>query len=112
MSDNPIEVPVGEWFDIPKGLTAVPDTYHDSHGVLRSSTNFAIAVWHNGKKGVPPCAYRVTKPSEIRYAENGAPWCPVCFEANEQKAAIRELFGPTQDRIVPIDPTAKDFKDF
>lgn len=112
MPDNPIEVPVGEWFDVPTGLTAVPDTYHDARGVLRSSANHAIAVWHNGSKGKPPCDYRVIDEAQIRYADNGAPWCPKCWGDNEKKAAVAKIFGPTKDVAKVVDPTNKNFKDF
>lgn len=107
------DIPVGEWVDVPKGMTIAPDTYVDAHGVLRSSVNHAIAVWHNRTRGNPPCGYRVTKSSEIVYdPDTGAPWCPVCFEVNKKKAALRMLFGPIEDQVQPFDPTDRDFRDF
>lgn len=87
------EIPVGEWIDVPKGMIAAPNTYVDGHGVLRHSGNHAIAVWHNRIRGNPPCEVRVTRPDEICYDSNGAPWCPKCYMDNIAKAKIKEVFG-------------------
>ena len=89
-----VSVPVGEWFDVPKGLVVAPETYTDRHGVLRSSVNHAIAVWHNGRRGVPPCEFRVMTVDEIEYDPvTGAPWCPVCHAANESRKRIETIFN-------------------
>ena len=112
MSES-FDVPVGEWVDVPKDFVAAPDTYVDAHGVLRSSVNHAIAVWHNRKRGFEPCSYRVTKPDQIAYdPATGAPWCPKCFADKEKKRKLELMFGPPKDQLPVVDPTAKDFKDF
>jgi hypothetical protein len=86
-----ISVPQGEWFDVPKGFVMAPGTYTDSQGVLRDSTNDSIVVWHNGFKGLPPCHFKVMRPAQIVYVNEGngaAPWCPRCAEYNRIKKAL------------------------
>lgn len=82
---NNIEVPVGEWIDVPLGMIAAPDTYVDDKGVLRSAGDDSCVVWHY--KG---CLKTGIHASEIVYAEDtGAPWCPSCW----QKKQLMEVFG-------------------
>lgn len=82
---NYIEVPVGEWIDVPAGMVAAPDTYVDDKGVLRSVGDDSCVVWHY--KG---CMKRGIHASEIVYDEsNHAPWCPACW----QKKRLMEVLG-------------------
>lgn len=82
---NNIEVPVGEWVDIPAGMIPAVDTYVDSAGVLRSVGDDSCVVWHY--KG---CTKRGIHASEIVYAEDtNAPWCPTCW----QKKRVTEVFS-------------------
>ena|ERR1700759_193950 len=92
-SGESVEVPVGEWVDVPAGMVAAPGTYVDGSGVLRSSSNHAIAVWHNRKRGRPPCDFRVIRPDQITYV-GGAPWCPRCAEYNRISEVLKN-----QDKV-------------
>lgn len=92
--DETVNVPEGEWVDVPKGMVAAPGTYVDSFGVLRSSGDGSCVVWHN--RG---CQKRGIQPHEIIYGENKAPWCPKCWEENEpkrqkkaQESKVKKLF--------------------
>jgi hypothetical protein len=75
------DVPVGQWVNVPKGMTVVEGCYVDPVGILRFIENNAPAVWHHPsgcKYHQPPCKRRITDPSEIFYDDNNAPWCPDC----------------------------------
>ena len=88
------EAPAGKWVDVPKGMIAVPGTYVDDHGVLRSVKDDSCVVWHkvwteeNGENSKNyrkvHCQRRGIHPSEIVYdPATGAPWCPECWERRE-----------------------------
>lgn len=84
---NNIEVPVGEWIDVPAGMLAVPNTYVDDKGVLRSVGDNSCVVWHY--KG---CEKKGIHDSEIVYdPDTNAPWCPTCW----QNKKFTEVFGST-----------------
>jgi hypothetical protein len=90
-----VNLPVGEWVDVPKGMVAAPDTYVDEHGVLRSSGDNSCVVWH-----VPQCDKRGIQAEDIIYDSANAPWCPDCYmsfeakrEAIREKEKIESLFG-------------------
>lgn len=79
-----VTVPVGEWIDVPAGMLAVPNTYVDDAGVLRSAGDHSCVVWHNHG-----CEVRGIHASEIVYdPETHAPWCPKCWETKR----IQNLF--------------------
>ena len=69
-----VNLPVGEWVDVPEGMVAAPDTYVDSCGVLRSSGDGSCVVWHR-----PGCERKGIQPTEIIYDIAKAPWCPNCY---------------------------------
>lgn len=97
-------VPMGVWVDVPAGMVIAPNTHTDNQGTLRDSTNDSIVVWHNGKKGRPPCDFKVKTPDQIVYVDEGngpAPWCPRCAEYNRISAAL----GPNPGLSKPaVDP--------
>lgn len=77
-----IDVPIGEWVNVPKGMSVIEGCYVDSHGILRFAKNNAPAVWHHSsacKNHQPPCSRRINDVSEITYDDNNAPWCPDCI---------------------------------
>jgi len=82
------EVPVGEWTYVHAGQVIAMDTYVDGDGVMRSSGDGSVVCWHN-----PSCRRKAIQPHELKYDGNGAPWCPSCFRANEDKARLRKHFG-------------------
>lgn len=104
-----VNAPAGKFVDVPKSMMAAPDTYVDSHGVLRDSRDNSIVVWHLRpraleKHGRPPCSRTGLKVADIAYdPKTGAPWCPDCFvfkkidDENEwkkvQAQGIEQLFG-------------------
>lgn len=91
--NSSVEIPAGQWVDIPKGMVAAPGTYVDDHGVLRSVKDDSCVVWHSVTKLENPktgflenvhCQRRGIQPEEIVYdPATGAPWCPECWERRE-----------------------------
>lgn len=59
-------------------------SYIDPHGILRSKVDGSVVVWHYNK-----CTVTGLVPADIVYADDGAPWCPQCW----QKKRLKEFFG-------------------
>jgi hypothetical protein len=92
------EVPVGEWFDVPKDQLAVVNVYYDKGGVLRSSEDDSCVVWHVAGRERPKCRRKGLEPIDIVYdPETKAPWCPDCWpkelERREMERILRLFEG-------------------
>ena len=100
-----VNVPVGEWVDVPTGMVAAPDTYVDKHGVLRSCGDDSCVVWH-----VPGCPEKGIQAEDIIYDVANAPWCPKCymsFEAKREAEREKQKQQNFKDKIrVLFDPNA------
>lgn len=90
-----IEVPVGEWVDVPPGMIAVTDCYVDPAGTLRYTRDGSMAVWHWRRKDEMPCNLIGFTPKDVVYLKNGAPWCPECLERkqNWEVEKLLKAFG-------------------
>lgn len=98
-----------EWVQQQNGQVVAPETYVDTHGVLRCVSDGSVAAWHLAasvleRHSLPPCQRKGLSPSELVYDEaTGAPWCPDCWptalaerdidDQKEKEAKIKELFG-------------------
>lgn len=93
-----VNVPSDARVHVPKGMMMAPGTYVDDRGVLRETSSGSVVVWHNpgggcGENARPGEYLRGIQPHQILHDSKGAPWCPVCFLHNEQKAKLAQLFG-------------------
>lgn len=78
-------VETGKWTDIPQGMIVAHDTYVDPRGILRSSKDHSVVVWH-----FKNCNEVGIKVEEIVYdPHTNAPWCPQCW----QKKRLQDYFG-------------------
>lgn len=89
-----IQVPAGEWVDVPRTHVMAPGTYIDDEGVLRASSDGSVAAWHT--KG---CYRKGLQPSDLIY-RNGAPWCPDCSKNLDDREKMKKLAT-----IFPSGPT-------
>ena len=71
------------WTDVRANQLLVENAYVDESGVLRSTGDDSVVAWH--LKG---CTRKGLKPSQLRYDEKNAPWCPECFR-NKKKMEKR-----------------------
>ena len=100
-----VNVPAGEWVDVPAGMVAAVGTYVDDAGVLRSSGDHSVVAWHLGRnfktnttlcrRGEPARL----KPEELIYDVNGAPWCPECYEDREQERERKKIAAMFQSKV-------------
>lgn len=76
VSDD-VSVPMGEWFEVPKGWMVAPDTrpYPGYPGVLQSIKDDSVVCWH-----VKSCDRKGLHPNQVRFdPDTNAPWCPDCY---------------------------------
>lgn len=89
-------MPGGQWVDIyaKDGMIPVFDVVPDKDNpvLLRHEETGELVVWHNGRKDWR-CPRKGIKPEEVVFDSNGAPWCPDCYKANQDKAKLKKLFG-------------------
>lgn len=95
-----VNVPVGQWVDVPDGMTAAPGTFVGRDGYLRMVENGAPAVWHLPDRfyeriGKPSCRLRINDDNIdlIVFAVNGAPWCPDCYLESERDKETKRIAG-------------------
>lgn len=99
-----VNLPSGEWVDVPKGMVAAPGTYVDDHGVLRAQSDDSCVTWHqirrddNGNK--IHCQRRGIKPEEIVYdPATGAPWCPECWPIHNEIESLNDQTDDSKSKV-------------
>jgi hypothetical protein len=98
-----VDVPVGAWVNVPKGMQVVPGCYVDGAGIMRFKENNAPAVWHHPsgcKYHQPPCKRRVTDPKDIVYDEHNAPWCPDCIGWNAEDVEFKMRDASANAKVI------------
>jgi hypothetical protein len=97
-----------QWVTAKKGQRFAPNTYVDSHGVLRSSGDGSCVVWHHNERqrrehGLSgPCTRRGIQPAQIVYDPvTGAPWCDICwpYEVIRQDAERKKNLEQTVEKL-------------